>query len=86
MARLASQAFNAAVAFTIGGRHVVQHDDVGGGLLAAERGFPGDRLFDQPQARLDVLDQGDEVGHDRAVGVVPVVGFDRDAAALLRSA
>jgi len=40
--------------FHVAGRHVVQHDDVSGTFLAAERYFRGGRPFDQPQARLDV--------------------------------
>jgi hypothetical protein len=47
--------------FCVAGRHVVRHDDVSGTFLAAERYFRGDRPFDQPQARLDVLDQAHEV-------------------------
>ena len=85
MARLVSQAFNAAVAFTKRRRDVIQHDDIGGSWLPS-RSFPGDRLLDQQQARLDVFDQGNEVGHDRLVSVVPVVGLVCDAAALLGSA
>ncbi len=65
----------------VGGRHVIQHDDVGRDLLAAQRGFAGDLLFDQPQARLDMLDQGYDVLYHRAVRFVSVVGFNRDAAA-----
>ena len=37
------------------GRDVVQHNDSVGTFLAAKRGFPDDRLFDQPQACLYVL-------------------------------
>jgi hypothetical protein len=44
------------------GRYVVEHDDAGGTFGTAGRRFPGDRLFDQPQAVLDVLCQADKVG------------------------
>ena len=60
-------------------RDVIEHDDIA--VRAAERCFPGDRLFDQPPARLDAFDQGNEVRYDRAVSIVPVVGLFRDAAA-----
>ena len=43
--------------------------------------FPGDRLFDQPQALLDVLDQADEVRNHGAIGVILVVGRLCDAVA-----
>ena len=67
--------------FHVAGRHVVQHDDASGTFLAAERYFRGDRPFDQPQARLDVPDQAHAVRHDRAMGVVPVVGASSTASA-----
>jgi hypothetical protein len=63
------------------GRHVVEHDDVDGTLGTAGRSFPGDRLFDQPQAVLDVRGQADEVRNHGAVGVVAVAGRPCDAVA-----
>ena len=79
MPRLASQAFNAAAALTITGRNIVQHDDIGGAFLAAERGFRNHGLLDQPQARLDMLDQADEIRYDRSIAVILTVGSECDA-------
>ena len=69
----------------VAGRYVVEHDDAGGTLGTAgrrfRRSFPCDRLFDQPQALLNVLDQADEVGNHGAAGGILVVGRLCDAAA-----
>ena len=65
----------------VAGCDVIQHDDVGGSLLIAGRGFPGDRLFDQLQARLNMRDQGTEIRDDRAVSIILILGWDRDAVA-----
>jgi hypothetical protein len=40
-------------------RYAVKHNDIGGTLGAAERCFSRHRLFDPPQAVLDVLGQAD---------------------------
>jgi hypothetical protein len=52
---------------------------VRGTFLVAERCFPGDRPFDRPPARLDALDQADEIRDNRAIGVILVVGRQFDA-------
>jgi hypothetical protein len=61
----------------VAGRYVVEHDDAGGTLGTAgrrfRRSFPCDRLFDQPQTVLNVLDQTDEVGNHGAVCGILVV-------------
>src|SRR6478609_9455788 len=65
----------------VAGRDVIQHDDAGANLLIAERCFLRGSPLDQLQARTNMVDQGDEVGHDLKVGVIPVAGLDLDAVA-----
>jgi hypothetical protein len=42
----------------VAGRDVIQYDHVGADLLVAESGFPDNGRFNQPDARLDVLNSG----------------------------
>jgi hypothetical protein len=64
--------------FRVARRDVIQHDNIGGRFLVAKRCLPRDGRFDHLQARLDMLDQGYQIRHDRTVGVISVIGLDRD--------
>jgi hypothetical protein len=79
MARLAPQAFNAAVAFTNGGL-------TSSSTVTSVSWLPRDASRAIPRS-ISLGLARNEVGHDRAVGVVPIAGFVRDAAAfrVLRS-
>jgi hypothetical protein len=76
-ARIEIAGLQRGIGLHVAGRYVVEHDDVGGTLAAAgrhfQRSFPCDRLFDQPQDLLDVLDQAHEVRNHGAVGGILVV-------------